>query len=617
MASWTGLVKTGSQLMYVRARRVTHTRLEPNMRRTRTAALVLGAVTMIPVALVASGPAAAETAGETAGEASYLVLAADAASTDAAIASVEAAGGEVTAVNHDVGLVSAVGAVDSFRDAVAASPAVVGVARDAAIGSVPADVVNARDAVETEGRGTADATPGVSPANDAATTTAMTTTGRRGRPSRPPVTPEPLASRQWDMAMIGATPEGSYAKQQGRPDVLVGIIDTGVDGTHPDIAPNFSASLSRNFTTDIELIDGPCIAEPDASCEDAADVDENGHGTHVAGTVGSPINGIGIAGVAPKVTLVNLRAGQDSGYFFLQATVDALTFAARNGIDVVNMSFYIDPWLFNCTANPADPPEAQAEQRTIIEATQRALDFARWRGVTLVASLGNGHMDLGAPPTDTSSPDYPPGAAYPRPIDNSTCLSLPVEGRGVIAVSSVGPSGAKADYSNHGLEQNDIAAPGGWFRDFFGTDRHRSEENLILAPMPWGVAVQSGLVDPVTGAPLDAAVVSSCTGLTIDTCAFWQYLQGTSMASPHVAGVAALIVSKYGVRDPWRGGRMMSPLFVEWVLKRTATDVACPAPVITYANEGRDASFDAPCVGTPQRNSIYGDGIVNALRAVS
>ena len=84
-----------------------------------------------------------------------------------------------------------------------------------------------------------------------------------------------------------------------------------------------------------------------------ADVDEGGHGTHVAGTVGAALNGFGIAGVAPKVDLVNIRAGQDSGYFFLQPTVNALTYAGDHGIDVVNMSFYIDPWLYNCADNPA------------------------------------------------------------------------------------------------------------------------------------------------------------------------------------------------------------------------------------------------------------------------
>ena len=117
-----------------------------------------------------------------------------------------------------------------------------------------------------------------------------------------------------------------------------------------------------------------------------------------------------MAGVAPEVTLVNLRAGQDSGYFFLSATVDALTYAGDNGIDVVNMSFFIDPWLYNCRSNPADSPEEQLEQATIIDATQRALTYARDHGVTLVAALGNGHEDLGLEvKADLTSPDFPPG----------------------------------------------------------------------------------------------------------------------------------------------------------------------------------------------------------------
>ena len=123
---------------------------------------------------------------------------------------------------------------------------------------------------------------------------------------------EPLAPLQWDMRMIHATPDGSYHKEKGSNRVLVGILDTGIDGNHPDIASNFNRSLSRNFTVDIPLVDGPCADERDGSCNDPNDVDENSHGTHVASTVASPINSLGVAGVAPNVTLVNLRAGQDS-----------------------------------------------------------------------------------------------------------------------------------------------------------------------------------------------------------------------------------------------------------------------------------------------------------------
>ena len=150
------------------------------------------------------------------------------------------------------------------------------------------------------------------------------TSADRHRGGKPP-NAEPLADLQWDMQQMNATVDGSYKVEQGDKRTLVGIIDTGVDGHHPDIEPNFSFKLSRNFTVDIPFdangveIDGPCEDEADQSCNDPSDVDEDGHGTHVASTIGSPINGLGIAGVAPNVTLVNLRAGQDSGYFFTAA----------------------------------------------------------------------------------------------------------------------------------------------------------------------------------------------------------------------------------------------------------------------------------------------------------
>jgi lantibiotic leader peptide-processing serine protease len=141
------------------------------------------------------------------------------------------------------------------------------------------------------------------------------------------------------------------------------------------------------------------------------------------------------------VRLVELKAGQDSAYFFLQPVVDALTYAADAGIDVVNMSFYLDPWLYNCYANPADSPRRQAEQRTIIGAMRRALDYAHARGVTVVAALGNQHVDLGHPRADKSSPDHPGGSAYERQIDNATCFSPPSRAR---TCSASGRSGRPA-----------------------------------------------------------------------------------------------------------------------------------------------------------------------------
>ena len=107
------------------------------------------------------------------------------------------------------------------------------------------------------------------------------------------------------------------------------------------------------------------------------------------------------------------------------------------------------------------------------------------------------------------------------------------------------------------------------------------------APYPKSLALASGLVDPVTGQSLDPVRRRpQCTGATVDTCNYWQCLQGTSMASPHAVGVAALIVSEFGKGQRHGKGRTMDPAKVERILLSTATDIACPSPVISYAAEG-------------------------------
>lgn len=560
------------------------------MRRpTLSFAVFTAAATLLALPAVSSSATAGAAKAQESGTTSYVVLAQEGSDLSAVKGAVARAGGTVTGENTAIGLVTARSDKADFATAVKANPAVVGAARDKVIGTAPkverrqADIERLTDAERQR------ATAGKQP-------------GHGG-----PADPEPLADLQWDMDMIHA-PE-AHARQIGDHRTKVGIIDTGIDGTHPDIAPNFDTALSRNFTTDIPLIDGPCEEEPDQSCTDAPNVDEDGHGTHVAGTVASPINGIGIAGVAPGVDLVNLRAGQDSGYFFLGPTVNALTYAGDNGIDVVNMSFYIDPWLYNCTANPADSPAEQAEQKTIIEGTQRALRYASRHGVTLVAAEGNGHTDLGKPVFDGTSPDFPPGTEHDRNVDNS-CLNLPTEGNGVIGVTSVGPSGRKAYYSDYGLEQADVAAPGGDYYD--GT--WRNPEQLILAPYPKALAIANGDIDPVTGESLTPFVVADCgTG----TCSYYQYLQGTSMASPHAVGVAALIVAEYG-HSWWHRSFGLSPWVVGWRLATTATEKPCPAGGLqTYDLPSADPSiYNATCEGSLQHNGFYGYGVVDAFAAV-
>jgi subtilisin family serine protease len=573
---------------------------------------MVAALLALPVAtsvLVLGGPAAGAPSFAQA-VADYTVLIEQGAPRDAAIAAVTAAGGTVVKENAALGTLTVHAPADGFVQRVSASPAVFGAARTRPIGQVPqgeppesseprAGELKKPDDVETEHN-----------SNPSATT---------ARPGTRSVGMDPLDDRLWGLQMVRAPLARDH--QDGDRRVMVGVLDSGVDATHPDIAPIIDLGLSRNFTVDIPfdetgaVVDGPCEFR---GCVDPAGYDDDGHGTHVAGIIAAAANGFGVSGVAPGVTLVSIRGGQDSGLVFLQPVLDALSYGADIGLDVINMSFYIDPWLYNCPDNPADSPEQQLEQRTTIAAMNRALDYAHRRGVTLVGSLGNNHEDLGHPRTDTSSPDFPAGAAHPREIDNATCRDLPAEGNHVIGVSALGPSGVKADYSNYGVEQISVSAPGGYFRDFLGTPRHRTNENLILSTYPRNVLLANGWIDAdgtITPAGAAAAVLSYCDGTT---CGYYRYLQGTSMAAPHASGVAALVVSQYGHRDNRTGGLTMNPDRVERALTTTASDHACPTPrLFSYADVGRPAEYDALCEGTPQFNGFYGQGIVDAFAAVT
>ena len=559
-------------------------------------ALISAACAVATMAALAVPASAEPTPAQAKGEVSeYVVLYKERVSPGQAHQAVRAAGGKIVHENRDVGVATVRSDNPEFIRAVMRQRALEGVAHNRIIGQAP----KAKKAAKKVERMTG----------------TKSTVSLKGAPSKDA---EPLADLQWDMKQIHATADGSYKKEPGDKRVLVGVLDTGVDGDHPDIKPNFNRQLSRNFTTDIPTdangneVDGPCEFK---SCVDPNDWDDNDHGTHVASTIASPRNGLGMAGVAPNVSIVNLRVGQDSGYFFLQPTVDGLTYAAKHGIDVVNMSYYIDPWLWNCGNNPADSPEDQLEQRTIIKAAQRALDFAHDRGVTLISAAGNDLVDYTKTNQDDSSPDFPstPGEEPHDRTVPASCVSMPSEGEHVIPVSATGPSTRKSYYSSFGNGYVAVAAPGGDKVD--NAEQRPDDKGGIWAAYPERLAKERGELN-ADGTPKVPYIIRSCKG---DDCAYYQSIQGTSMASPHAVGVAALIVSRYGHRDTRNGGLTLSPNTVERVLRGTATAKECPSPrtveYVWYTSAGKQTSTQT-CEGSKEQNGFFGNGIVDALNAV-
>ncbi|MHB9862727.1 S8 family peptidase [Streptomyces sp. YIM S03343] len=362
---------------------------------------------------------------------------------------------------------------------------------------------------------------------------------------------EPLEADQWDLRAIGA--DKAAAIDPGSRKVTVAVIDTGVDDTHPDIAPNFSASQSAN-----------CVSgKADTTYGAWRPVDaEHYHGTHVAGEIAAARNGIGVAGVAPGVKVAGITVAQPDStqLFYPESVVCAFVFAADHGVEITNNSYYVDPWLYNCMDDP--------DQRAIVDAVNRAQLYAQRKGTLNVAAAGNSNDDLDSQAlVDDSSPDD--STAVTRTVDPHRCFDVPTQLPGVVTVSATGVNGAKSYYSSYGEGVIDVAAPGG---DKYQIPDTPSKNGRILSTLPND---QYG------------------------------FLQGTSMATPHVAAVAALLKSSHPKAGPAR---------LQALLKAQADNPGCPSA--PYDGNG-DGVVDATCVGDTHVNGFYGYGVVDALDAVT
>lgn len=329
------------------------------------------------------------------------------------------------------------------------------------------------------------------------------------------------SAEQWDMEMIHAPQARSI--NPGRPQVLVGVLDSGVDATHPDLASAVDPTRSAGCLT----------GKPDRSPA-AWSPTTSMHGTHVAGVIAAADDGHGITGVAPGVRLASVKVVDDDGFIYPEYAVCGFMWAAQQHMRIANNSYSLDPWLLTCSNVPG--------QSVAYEAVQRAVEYATAHGVLSVAAAGNERTDLADPHQDVRSPDNAPNP-HPRPVD-AHCSVLPAELPGVVAVSAVGAQRVKSGYSSYGLGVIAVTAPGG------DRTQHSREQpgGCVLSTVPGG----------------------------------YGYACGTSMAAPHVSGVAALLASTRPEADPHE---------LASLLRQEADPLPFPA--------------------------FYGAGLVDALHAVS
>jgi len=333
----------------------------------------------------------------------------------------------------------------------------------------------------------------------------------------------------------------------------VAVLDAGVSCQHPDIAPNLLLSESTSFVA------GEGVCHPL--------INGFNHGTHVAGIIAAPDNGYGTIGVAPEAKILAVKVLSDAGSGSFAGIIQGIVYAADHGADVINMSLGVHGGL------PVNGKGAN-DTSELVNATKRAILYARSRDALTVVSAGNDAQDL----------DHMSGVKI---CDTTGCYvanlkSFPAELPGALSISATAPVGWAlaptntfldnlASYSNYGASAIDLAGPGG-DAALYGTAQG-------AAPCTVGGVTQVCYVFDEVFAPGGYTVSGGVAYAT------YYWAAGTSMAAPHVSGVAALIIGKHGGH--------MDPAEVERILRASADDL-----------------------GKPGNDAAYGGGRVNAARAV-
>jgi len=338
--------------------------------------------------------------------------------------------------------------------------------------------------------------------------------------------PEPRYALQWAHHQIradAANDAGYQGWNAGGKRARVAVIDTGVYPTHPDLAANLNTALSKSFVpSEPGFAFVPPTPFPDVYFS---------HGTHVSGIIAAPINGVGIQGVAPQAEIVNVKVlRSDTGSGAFSWIINGIMYASGPLVqaDVINMSLGATFARTNAGGDGLGP---------LVAALNRAINHATQAGTFVVSAAGNEGVDL-----------------------NSNVWSVPAQSGNGIAVSALGPVGLfaalplsgpdrLASYSNYGQSVVNVGAPGGDFA-------YPGNENCTVTTAGGPITRPCWVLDMVF-AP----------GAVSGPFAFSFWAAGTSMAAPHVSGVAALIVGRYG-RTP--------PAQIKTMIQNGAVDILKP-----------------------------------------
>lgn len=318
--------------------------------------------------------------------------------------------------------------------------------------------------------------------------------------------PPYLWDLQWDMSSI--THDGkSYSLYDGSKNVTVGIIDSGITSDHKDLVPSIVQG-SKNFV--------PKGGFRGEEIEETGNVNQirdlTGHGTHVAGQIAA--DGL-MKGVAPGIGIKSYRvfgSGSAETIWIIKAIIEA----AKDDVDVINLS--LGSYLIKGVKYSFEG-KSRADLAEI-KAYEKAIEFANKRGSAIVAAVGNDSLnekDRKEVETFLEKTLEKDGITF-----KGKGYDVPASLKGVIAVSSTGPTNELSLFSNYGKNIVDIAAPGGDYRLF---EKYGFEK--------W----------------LDESLIGKEHVLSTSPDGAYYYAAGTSVAAPKVSGTLALIIEKNHLKD--------------------------------------------------------------------